>query len=390
MKAVAVLAVPLVLGAQQVPTIKLDKPAVTHPTEWTDVVGVVEMSGGKLVVLDMRERQVKLVDFEARTAVPIGRHGSGPGEYELPTALFAIPGDSAILYDEANTARPLVIVGDGRISSYSITNRTTPFITSSSTADWTGRFYNVGRIYADLGTTGAAGPAIERLDRRRGRLDTVAYLSRKNGVCAFDAAPVKKGPEMPQVSRASRRQPPAYTQLEQWAVGPDGRVAIVCPNPYRVLLIDSTGKRAEGPVIAYDPTRITDAEKAAWREERQQPVATMTFNRDRKMEVSFERRPPPAEPEWPEFLPAFVPTRQLNGAAMFAPDGLLWIRRASGAGNPSTYDIIGKSGALAYRIQMPPRTRVVGFGRRGIYAVTLDENDVQRLSRFTFPPMDNR
>lgn len=390
MKVLAALAAPLVLGAQQVSTIKLDKPAATHPAEWTDVVDVVEMSGGRLVVLDMRERQVKLVDFQARTAVPIGRRGSGPGEYELPTALFAIPGDSAILYDEANTARPLVIVGDGRISSYMITNRTTPFVTSSSTADWAGRFYNTGRIYGDLGTNGAAGPAIERLDRRRGRVDTIGYISRKDGLCAFDAAPVKPNPDKPGAERASRRQPPPYTQLEQWAVGPDGRVAIVCPKPYRVVLVDSTGKRTDGPVIGYDPIRITEAEKAAWREERQQPVATMTFNRDRKMEVSFERRPPPPEPEWPEFLPAFVPARQLNGAAMFAPDGLLWIRRSSGAGNPSLYDIIGKSGALAYRIQMPPRTRVVGFGRRGIYAVTLDDNDVQHLSRFTFPPMDNR
>jgi hypothetical protein len=390
LKAILVLiAAPAVLRAQQVPTIRLESPAATLPVDWTDVAGVVEVQGGKLIVLDARERQVKLADFTARTATPIGRQGSGPGEYQLPLAIFEIPGDSAIVYDEANSARPLVVLGDGRITAYSITNRTTPFITSSASADWTGRLYNTGRIYADLGPNRVGGPAIERLDRRTGRLDTIAFVSRKDGACAFDAAPVK-APERPGAERASGRQPSPYLQLEQWAVGPDGRVAIVCPKPYRVVLIDSTGRRTDGPVIAYDPIPVTDKEKAEWREERQQPVATMTFSRDRKMEVSFQRRPPPAEPEWPAVLPPFVPGRQLNGAAMFAPDGLLWIRRIVAAGAPAIYDIIAKSGALAYRVQLPARTRVVGFGKRGIYAVTSDTDDVQRLSRFTFPAMDNR
>jgi hypothetical protein len=385
-------AIPIVAGAQQVPTIRLDSPAATLPVEWTDVAGVVEVQGGKLIVLDARERQVKLADFTARTATPVGRQGSGPGEYQLPMALFAIPGDSAILYDEANSGRPLVVLGDGRISSYSITNRTTPFINSGSMADWTGRLYRTGSGYSDLGASGASGPGIERLDRRDGRLDTIAYISRKDTLCSFAAAPAKNAPKPEPFARAAPRQPVhAYLQLEQWAVGPDGRVAIVCPRPYRVVIIDSTGKRTEGPPIPFDPVRVTEKDKAEWREARQQPVASMSVSREGKTVASFQRQPPPPEPDnWPAYLPPLAQGRGLNGAAMFAPDGLLWIRRASGAGNPSMYDIVGKNGALAYRVQLPPRTKVVGFGKRGIYAVTSDTDDVQRLSRFTFPAMNNR
>jgi hypothetical protein len=307
-------------------------------------------------------------------------------------ALFEIPGDSAILYDEANSARPLVVLGDGRISAYSITNRTTPFINSGSMADWTGRLYRTGTGYSDLGANGASGPGIERLDRRNGRLDTIAYVSRKDTLCSLAAAPPKNAPKPESFSRAATRQTVhAYAQLEQWAVAPDGRVAVVCPRPYRVVIIDSSGKRIEGPPIPFDPVRITEGDKSEWREARQQPVATLMVNSEGKTVASFKRQPPPSEPDdWPASLPPFLSARGLNGAAMFAPDGLLWIRRASGAGNPSMYDIIGRNGALAYRVRMPARTKVVGFGKRGIYAVTTDADDVQRLGRFTFPAMNNR
>lgn len=383
---------PAALAAQAPPTIRLDKPAATHPAEWTDVVAVVEVLGGKLIVLDARDRQVKLADLTTGAVSLIGRHGSGPGEYQLPMHLFAIPGDSAILHDEANSGRPLVITGDGRISSYSITNRLTPFVTSTTVADWTGRFYRAGNGYTDLGADGAGGPGIERLDRRSSRLDTVAYVSRKRNVCGFSADPPGNARKPESFARAAARQVVnPYLQLEQWAVGPDGRVAIVCPSPYRVVIIDSSGKRTEGGVIAFDRVPVTEKEKTEWRESRRQPVATMQVNADGKMVTSYTRPPPPAEPdEWPDVLPPFEPVRQLNGAAMFAPDGLLWIRRLVGAGAPSLYDIVGKNGSLSYRVAFPPRTRVVGFGRRGIYAVTLDADDVQRLSRFAFPPMNNR
>jgi hypothetical protein len=157
------------------------------------------------------------------------------------------------------------------------------------------------------------------------------------------------------------------------------------------VVIDSAGNRIDGPDIPFERVPVTEKEKVEWRESRQQPVAMMQINADGKPVTSYTRPPPPAEPEkWPDFLPPFIPVRQLNGAAMFAPDGLLWIRRLVAAGAPSLYDIIGKNGSLSYRVVLPPRTRVVGFGRRGIYAVTLDADDVQRLSRFAFPPMNNR
>jgi hypothetical protein len=381
---------PSLAAAQQPTVIRLDKPAASHPAEWSDVAGVYELGNGKLVVLDARDRAIKLADMTTGTATMIGRRGSGPGEYELPVHIFGLPGDSAIVVDIANNGRPLVINSQGGISSYTLKIPPTPFISEESVVDARGRVYRTGMGYADLGATGFAGPAIERLDRRTGRIDTVGYVSRNANGCAFSAAPSRGASSPISVEGRGAGKRHAYSALEQWAVSPDGRVAIVCPEPYRVLLIDSAGRRIEGPVIAYDRVRITDREKADWREARQQPVATMMINSNRQVVGSYERQPPPREPDWPEFLPAFQAPRGLNGAAIFAPDGLLWVKRMVASGAPALYDIIGRNGALQYRITLPPRTRVVGFGNRGIYAVTFDVDDVQRLGRFTFPPMDNR
>jgi hypothetical protein len=386
---VASLVAPVFAAAGQVQTIRLDKPAVTHPAEWTDVVGVVEFGNGKLVVLDARDRAVRFADMNGPATTLIGRRGAGPGEYELPLKLFGLPGDSAVIVDMANNGRSLVVTPDGKIANYILTSRTAPFITDRSVADSRGRIYRAGMRRVGLGTTGLTGHAIERLDRRTGRVDTAGYVSRHNRGCAFSAAPSPQSEESPKAAIAARSQP-AYTTVEQWAIAPDGRLAVVCPNPYRVLIIDPAGQRVEGPVIPYQPVRVTDREKAEWREARQQPAASMMVNADGKTVGTYRREPPPREPDWPEALPPFEAGRLLSGPAMFAPDGLLWVHRMVASGAPAQYDIIARDGALRYRVMMPPRSRVVGFGNRGIYAVTLDSDDVQRLSRFAFPSMNNR
>src|SRR3954466_7221182 len=99
--------------AAQPPTIRLGKPDAVHPAEWTDVVSVRELRDGRLIVLDARERVVKLVDMKTGSAIPIGRRGNGPGEYQLPLELIPLPGDTSVIYDEANAGHGMVITPAG-------------------------------------------------------------------------------------------------------------------------------------------------------------------------------------------------------------------------------------------------------------------------------------
>ena len=73
-----------------------------------------------------------------------------------------------------------------------------------------------------------------------------------------------------------------------------------------------------------------------------------------------------------------------------APNGTLWVERPVNAGAPALYDVLSPTGSLLYRVTLPTRSRIVGFGPSGIYAVRLDEDDLEFLERFRFPSMPNR
>jgi hypothetical protein len=45
--------------------------------------------------------------------------------------------------------------------------------------------------------------------------------------------------------------------------------------------------------------------------------------------------------------------------------------------------VFDQKGMRVDRVQLPPRHRVVGFGRRAVYAVEMDDDDVPHIHKFT-------
>jgi len=135
---------------------------------------------------------------------------------------------------------------------------------------------------------------------------------------------------------------------------------------------------------------IKDAEKAEWRREQEQPVAVISVTAGGGRTTGFRKRAVTEPDEWPAMKPAFVGTPGLHRGVLFDPTGMLWVERAVAAGAPVSYDVIGRDAKPTRRVILPSRTRIVGFGTSGIYAVQLDDDDIQRLQLFRFPPMNNR
>jgi hypothetical protein len=92
------------------------------------------------------------------------------------------------------------------------------------------------------------------------------------------------------------------------------------------------------------------------------------------MTAGHTRRTYQEPSEWPEVLPPF-----LQRALRFAPDGMLWVERTGPAGSGQIFDVIDVRGHIARRVTLPPRLRLVGFGREGIYTVRRDEDDLEFL-----------
>ena len=373
-------------GLHQSPTRILTTPEVEYREPFSEVEGVRELRDGRVIVIDSRERLIQAVDMRAGTATRIAREGDGPGEFRIPLRIFAFPGDSTAVYDMGNAGRPLLIAPNGTVGGSLRLAAERPSLDSRSATDARGRVYSEVRS-APPGVRGVPDSiGIERLDRATGKRDTIA---RVNGRIVSPLLRAREGPlpagggvaEARLAARVARAgQIPPFASRDQWAVAPDGRVAVVSVEPYRVRITREDGTQTIGPVLEAGRVPVTGALKDRWRADAQRPVPTLLFSGGGQM--STTSRPPRfSEPaEWPEVLPAF-----LDRAVSFAPDGMLWIQRAVAADSPPKVDVIDETGELAFRIVLPKQSKLVGFGTNSVYLVRVDEDDLQYLQRYRLP-----
>lgn len=371
--------------AQSAPTKRLGQPTATHPAEFTRIASVRELSDGRVDLVDEQEQRVVRLDFKSGDATDLGRTGQGPGEYTMPLSLIALPGDSSALVDRRDGPTSVILTREG-ISKDALAvegaaaGRTA--FTFNSAADALGRIYYARRIIRTVDGKPVASDtnAIVRIDRRSGARDTVAFVdTRTRTTVPNDEGETIVGPGGT-VMRMAAHSPIPFRSQDQFAVAPDGRVAVVSVEPYHVTFFDANGRRTAGPEIRFTPVRVDDAVKEMWRESAKRPQLSVMVTRGGG--VSTRYAPPTyEEPEkWPEVLPSFV-----GNAVSFARDGNLWVHRATGPSSPPTYDVIDRTGRVSARVELPKERRLVGFGDGTIYLVRTDEDGLEYVERYALP-----
>lgn len=373
----AALAAPCVSSdAQGVPARTLARNDTEFPVPFSEVVGIRELSDGRVIVLDRREAIVRVVDFSAGTVCAIGRTGQGPGEYRTPRRLLALPGDSTLIEDATGRmvmVRPDATPGDmydpNRPLGDSLQSRVRRLFVRFS--DRAGRLYGEAqpiRVTPDGELELAESASIERLDRSRGRRDTVALW------------PLRKDANPRVIDGMVLTQPrtQAFAAWDHWVVASDGRIAMVFQDPYRVDHVGTDARIVRGRPIAYERVKVDPALKQQHMGERQRAMGGLPSSGQAAGQQRLQAMQ--SQAEWPEYLPPFL------GTSMFGTDGRLWIPRAVAAGAPLTYDIVDGTGRLVQRITLPPRARLVGFGEGTAYLVRLDADDLQYLQRYRLSP----
>lgn len=225
------------------------------------------------------------------------------------------------------------------------------------------------------GPAAADSIAIVRLDRKTGKADTVAHIrAPKNNV-------QMSGGSGNMSFRVGGAGP--FTPRDDWFVLPDGRVGIVRSPEYR---IDWADGRTPGTTIPYEKIKVTEAHKQAWRDARKNQTAiAITMNNGRRSVSTTPGAAALPEPtEWPDVLPPIL--ADAGEAVFVAPNGQVWISR-SREGNDRTpnYDVLDGTGKVAFRVELPERTRLIGFGSGTVYTVRTDEDDLQYLQRHRLP-----
>jgi hypothetical protein len=393
----AFLSLTLAAGAQQGPR-PLPAPDRTYDEPFSSISvnggGVRELADGRVIVADMRDKMVQLIDLRSGEAQGIGREGSGPGEFGMPLRLFAAPRDTTFLFDPLNT-RYLSIAPDGkpvgtfRVELAAPRGGNGPRIGGMSMARATD---DRGRLYSESSplTMGPEGPtssdtaAILRYDRATQRVDTLGWVRVQKPEISGGAGNMNV--------RIGGGNP--LTPRDEWAVFPDGRVAIVRHDPFRVDWVMPDGTVKQSPAFRHTPIRVTAAdrrEEEALRAVARQNSLAISVTQDgsgppqRSVQLGPGANARPLEPldNYPEFKPPF----RAGPASVWArPNGDLWIRRLEPAGaKGALYDVVNPQGAVMYQVRIPENWTLVGFGNGTVYTTSRDEDDLVYLQRHRVP-----
>ena len=184
---------------------------------------------------------------------------------------------------------------------------------------------------------------------------------------------------------------PMFVPYDSWAVGADGRVAVVRANGYSVDWYLPDGSIIQGPPNDAETFPVGPAEKEA-EVEFYKANATYAFTMFGAGGVQSQRTsrglPPGTTPdvddfEWPEMMPVFRGGRR----TLVSPLGEAWVERYMPAGGPGRVEVFDERAIRVGFIELPPQSKVIGFAAGGeagskVYLARTDDVGLIWLERY--------
>ena len=358
-------------------SLQLQAPERVLPVDFTQIRGVRELPDGRVLVSDRLDKGVVVADFVRGTVMPIGRTGSGPAEYRLPTGLSPMPGDSTLLVDEGNQ-RIAVIGPDLKIHrSFNLTLPGIGVPLGARAVDRRGRYYLQipGWLNGPRGGTDTI--VVVRFDPRTQRVDTLARIKgstpRKNTM----------KPGIPYVLFAAQ---------DVWNVTLDGKLGVVRSSDYHVDWREADGRITSGPKIPFERRQVTMDDRMAHTRRFMEGSSISGKNADGGLSAlpaeMLEEKAIREVAKYQEHAEVHAPFTETT--PLVDPDGSLWVERSVRLGLPQTWDVIAASGVLAGRLSMPRGRQLVALGSRWVYAVVTDDDGLQHLERYAHPDANGR
>jgi hypothetical protein len=372
--------------------------AASYPGSFAFVQSVRELSDGRVMVADPLGGVLGVLDLRAGTMEPVGAEGAGPGEWRQPDAVHALPGDSTLLVDLGN-ARLTVIDPAGRlVRGYPLALSPPPpppggvapagppraEILNPRGTDGRGRIYyqTQPRMAAPRPGPGGVADSAEVRRWEPGAAAPVRLVGLRPPAVTVTTS---GGPGNTMV----RSRPVPLAPQDDWAVAPDGRIAVVRAEPYRVEWVGVEGDVVSGPVVEYSPVAVGAAERERWLEGLGGGLAVMMTVENGVPSMQFSRggarmagagAGSAGDYEWPATLPAFRP-----GGARVDPAGRVWVERFGAVGAPTLFDVFDGRGERVLQVQLPAARRIAGFGAAGVYVVRTDELGLHWLEVYRLP-----
>jgi hypothetical protein len=341
--------------------------------------GVRERTDGTLLAADPLAEVLLHIDLDAGTTDTLGQPGPGPQEYKQPDQIFPLPGDSSLLVDLGKMQ--LTEIGPDGVFGYGIpmaipTGDRFPLVLHPRFVDHQGRLYDQAPRSRD------GGPA-----------DSVAILRFHRGTRSVDTVAMIWFPEIEQIRSRGRGFLPRMLEARNaWAVGDDGRLAIIHVQDFSVEWIFPDGRVVHGPPQPFPVHETGRAEKDAVVAVMRSSGISMTSvsSRGGGVQSMTMRRgmsgrsegPSVDDFQWAETLPPFHSDR-----ARVSTSGELWIQRYLPVDSLPQVAVFNQEGQFQGSVELPARRRLIGFGKGPedteiAYLVRTDEFDLKWLERY--------
>ncbi len=294
----ALLGAPRLL-AQRPAALKLGAPAGTLTEEFVFVSSVRELSDGRALITDGRERRIVVADFRTGRVAPVGRQGKGPGEDTFVAPVHAISGDSSIMADLLQR-RVLLLAGDSIVGQLSQDHPAVLATRGSFTgADARGHLLAVRAEEPPIGVTitditdSASVLLVRRSD---GGADTVARLRPRPR--RIEQRANAEG----RVTFSSTMPTGVLQSEEQALLFADGTLAVARLEPFRVDWRAPNGTWTRGARLPVPPIRVDARERAAFMERN----ASVYKPSESAAAAGLPQQVPPSARDFPANFPPFA------------------------------------------------------------------------------------
>ena len=428
-------------GLQLPPLRPLGTVTATAKETFAIVTNLRPLADGRVLVNDPAGRRVLLYDagLQAFTVVADSTSATANAYGGRVAGLIAYRNDSTLFVDPQSLSM-LVLDANGkvgRVMSVPNAQDAMAFAGMLGTAgfDGNGRLvYRGSPRFQMRAMAGAAGgpptipempdsAAIFRVDLATRQIDTVGYI--KTPKIRMNVSQDENG----RVRMMSEINP--LPLVDEWAMLPDGSVAIVRGRDYHIDWVNADGTRSSSPKIPFEWRRLSDEDKVAFidsvkaareRLGANAPMAmvpgggpTFVAGAPAGAPATGEQRvmifgpggaggPPGAArggaeraagganvaPPQMNFVPASeLPDYQppfFAGAVRADAQGNLWIRTIPTKGVPgggSVYDVVNRKGELIDRVQVPAGRTIVAFAPNGDVYLANRDGQATKLEKAT-------
>jgi hypothetical protein len=380
---------------------------------------------GRVLVNDILGRRVVMFDSSLTTATIIADTTSATANAygPRPGGLIAYHGDSTLFIDPASLSM-LLIDPNGKIVRVMSAPRANdvgflvggPF--GNPGFDPKGRLiYRAPPDFASFRRPGGGSgnrlpqfptppdsAALVRFDLATRKVDTVTFF--KTPKFNLNVTQTPDG----RVSVTSTVNP--LPQGDDWALLPDGTIALVRTKDYHVDWLGADGTMTASPKIPFQWERLTDEGKVAFIDSAKVAIEKARASGQLGRTGSATAPAPNAQPgtmtvttggnttvtavgpggggaggplpqltmilpsELPDYKPAFAP-----GSTRADADGNLWIRTSQNVNAIPVYNVVNRKGELVDRVQLPQNRVLVGFGPGGVVYLAVRDGTTAHLEK---------